>query len=73
MILIASQLSAGFDFVRVDLYNVDGKIYFGEFTPTPAGCAQSYGPGSWDVVREEMEYVLGELKEQNSGVSYFFP
>src|SRR5690606_7899179 len=28
MIDIARQLSKGFDHVRIDLYNVDGKIYF---------------------------------------------
>lgn len=32
----ADILSQGFKFVRVDLYNVDGKIYFGELTFTPA-------------------------------------
>ena len=29
---LATQLSAGIPFVRVDFFNVDGKIYFGEFT-----------------------------------------
>lgn len=32
MIEIASELSKGIPHVRVDLYNVDGKIYFGELT-----------------------------------------
>ncbi len=32
MLRIAENLSAGFPEVRVDLYNVDGKIYFGELT-----------------------------------------
>lgn len=32
---IAITLSTNFDYVRVDLYNVDGKIYFGEMTFTP--------------------------------------
>ncbi|MCM1139121.1 MAG: glycosyl transferase [Ruminococcus flavefaciens] len=32
MIELASILSRGFPFVRVDLYNVNGNIYFGEFT-----------------------------------------
>jgi hypothetical protein len=35
MVNVATALSADFDFVRVDLYNVDGKIYFGELTCTP--------------------------------------
>lgn len=36
MFELASELSKGFPFVRVDLYNVDGKIYFGELTFYPA-------------------------------------
>ncbi|EMR36246.1 hypothetical protein MUQ_13948 [Vibrio harveyi CAIM 1792] len=32
MFSIAEKLSHGFPYVRIDLYNVDGKIYFGEFT-----------------------------------------
>lgn len=36
MLEIASALSKGFAFVRVDLYNIDGKIYFGEMTFTPS-------------------------------------
>ena len=32
MIEIAEKISQGFPQVRVDLYNVDGKIYFGEMT-----------------------------------------
>ena len=37
MIEIASKISKGFPFVRVDLYNINGKIYFGEMTFTPKG------------------------------------
>ena len=37
MFEIASVLSHGQPFVRVDLYNVDGKIYFGELTFYPDG------------------------------------
>jgi hypothetical protein len=48
MISLASQLSAGFDFVRVDLYNIDGKIYFGELTFTPAGSLKLQ-PAIWDA------------------------
>ena len=35
MVEVARLLSAGIDFVRVDLYNINGKIYFGELTFTP--------------------------------------
>ena len=36
MLKIASQLSVDFPFVRVDLYEVNGNIYFGELTFSPA-------------------------------------
>ena len=36
MVQISRQLSADFDFVRVDLYEIHGKIYFGELTFSPA-------------------------------------
>lgn len=43
MFEIASKLSEGFKFVRVDLYNIEGKIYFGELTFTPcAGLDNSF-------------------------------
>jgi len=32
MLPIALKLSEDFDYTRVDLYNVDGKVYFGELT-----------------------------------------
>lgn len=37
MVWVAESLSGGFDFLRIDLYNLDGRIYFGEATCTPAG------------------------------------
>lgn len=37
MISIAETLAANFPFVRVDLYNLNGKVYFGELTFTPNG------------------------------------
>jgi hypothetical protein len=36
MVKMAEILAKPFPFVRVDLYDVDGKIYFGEMTFTPA-------------------------------------
>ena len=37
MIKIAEKISKEFPFVRVDLYEINEKIYFGELTFTPAG------------------------------------
>lgn len=38
MLMIAEKLSAPFVVARIDLYDVDGKIYFGEITLTPSAC-----------------------------------
>ena len=37
MFEFASKLSTGIPFVRVDFYNVDGQVYFGELTFFPSG------------------------------------
>lgn len=37
MMEVAAKLSSGFPVVRVDLYEVDGKVYFGELTFTSLG------------------------------------
>jgi len=49
MIALAVQLSVGFGFVRVDLYNVDGRIYFGELTFTPTAGNMKLTPEWWDL------------------------
>ncbi len=49
MVEYAKKLSKDFDFVRVDLYNVDGTIYFGELTFTPAGGLTKFNPISEDI------------------------
>lgn len=35
---MAEVLSADFEYVRVDMYEIDGQVLFGELTFTPAGC-----------------------------------
>ncbi len=41
---IAKKLSSDFQFVRVDLYDVDGNIFFGELTFTPASGKNPFYP-----------------------------
>lgn len=53
MVELATILSQGFSHVRVDLYNVDGKIYFGEMTFTN-------GSGLDPIVPSEYDKILGE-------------
>lgn len=42
MLSIAAKLSEGFPFVRIDLYEVEGKVWFGEMTFTPTACRIDY-------------------------------
>jgi len=49
MLQLAATLSADFDFVRVDLYEVNGKIYFGELTFTPVGGYMKFNSHAWDL------------------------
>lgn len=44
MIDLAERLGADTDFVRVDLYDVDGRIVFGELTSFPAGGDSPFDP-----------------------------
>ena len=54
MLEIARTLSRDFKFVRVDLHNVDGKIYFGEMTFTPAGGFMKFNPRKYDRILGDM-------------------
>lgn len=50
MIEIAELLSQNDIFVRVDLYNIKGKIYFGELTYYPASGFGAFMPEEWDKI-----------------------
>ena len=50
MIALAEKLSEDIPFVRVDLYNVDGKIYFGELTFYPGCGFEEFSPDKWDRI-----------------------
>lgn len=48
MIDIAERLAEGFPFARIDLYNIEGKIYFGEITFYPNSGYELFAPQSFD-------------------------
>lgn len=48
MLDIAATLSSDFPFVRVDLYNIEGKIIFGELTFYPWSGYVEFSPDSFD-------------------------
>ncbi len=59
MVEIARKLSQPFPFCRVDLYNIDGMIYFGEIT-------FYHGGGCNDIQPEEWDYKMGSWIDLNS-------
>lgn len=59
MIEVARKLSEPFPFVRCDLYNLDGKVYFGELTFYHGGGCNAITPEEWD-------YRLGSWIDLNS-------
>ena len=52
MVRICRILSEPFPFVRMDLYGIDERIYFGEFTFYPGAGMEEFTPDEWD-------YTLG--------------
>ena len=48
MVTLANRLSKNIPFLRVDFYNINGQIYFGEFTFTPGNGMEPFLPDEWD-------------------------
>ncbi len=62
MVRVVKALSEGFPHVRVDLYNVDGKIYFGEMTFTN-------GKGYERIYPEKYDEELGKLWKEDFNIT----
>ncbi len=60
MTRLANVLSQGIGYVRVDLYDVKGRIYFGEMTFTD-------GSGQEKITPEEFDRTLGDLIDLPKG------
>jgi len=65
MIEVSEQLSQGFDFLRVDLYNVGERVVFGELTSYHNNAAPRFYPREYDRElgaywnRDSMTYLPG--------------
>lgn len=46
---LSSKLAKNTTFLRVDFYEINGKIYFGELTFTPCGGFMPFNPIEWDM------------------------
>lgn len=56
MLKIVKKLSEGLNYVRVDLYNIKGRIYFSELTFFDGSGFDKFNPEKWD-------YIFGEWLE----------
>ncbi len=59
MVQVAKKLAEDFDYVRVDLYNFEGQIYFGELTFAHGSGFRRFNPKSYD-------YEWGYLWQQKT-------
>ena len=50
MIKLAEKLSQNIPFVRVDFYDINGNIYFGELTFFPGDGFEEFYPEKWDEI-----------------------
>ena len=55
---LAERLSSGFDQVRVDFYDIDDVIYFGEMTFTNGSGFEEFHP-------DKIDFMMGEMWELN--------
>lgn len=60
MIEIAENVAENYDYVRVDLYNINGQIYFGEIT-------HCHGGGFDQIQSREWDFRLGEKLKIGKG------
>lgn len=54
MLRIATKLSQNIPFVRIDLYEINGKVYFGEITFYPGGGLGFFTPLHWNKILGDM-------------------
>lgn len=59
MVQLAEEMAKDFPFVRVDLYSIDGKIYFSELTFTPA-------KGTLIFDDDKADFEIGEWLDINN-------
>lgn len=61
MIELAKILAKEFTFIRVDFYEADGIIYFGELTLYPGSGFEEFRPDEWDLKMGRWLQLPGEM------------
>lgn len=59
---LCKKLSKNIPFVRIDFYDINGRLYFGEITFFPGGGFEEFTPEKWD-------YELGSWINLQKGVN----
>lgn len=62
MVRLAEKLAKNIDFVRVDFYEIENEIYFGEMTFYPGSGLEPFQPEKWDNILGE-KIVLSKCGE----------
>ena len=63
MVMLATKLSANHPFLRVDFYDVCGKVYFGELTFFPNSGWGEFVPKEWDIKLGEYLNIVAKGKD----------
>lgn len=60
---VCRELAKDIPFARIDLYEVNGKEYFGEITLYPAGGFGTFTPSEWNMKLGDLLKLEGEFRE----------
>ncbi len=60
MVAVARELCGKFPFIRVDLYQVNGKLFFGEFTFYPDSGTVPFSPDKYNTVFGDLFILPGK-------------
>lgn len=73
MCSIVESLAKGFPFVRVDLYEINGTIYFSEMTFTPSSGIALFSPKQYDTEIGNWFLLPKQAYDIKTGKYYEFP
>ena len=64
MVKLAEKLSIDVPFVRIDFYEIEEKVYFGEITFFPASGFEKFNPEKYDKILGDMLELPKEKREE---------
>lgn len=64
MIQLSEKLAKDLPFARVDFYEVNGKVYFGEITFFPGNGTEEFTPEEWDYTMGSWINLPGRVKNE---------